>query len=83
MDSRDPAWPEDDEWGPWNLINFKDSFETRKHESLTLFERRCRHCKELLHGIPPRSCANEACQALNLLSGYEPVSFRQVADLTA
>lgn len=78
----DPAWPSEDEWGPWNLINHKDSFETRKHEELQLWERRCRHCKEALDGLPPRSCQNEGCQALNVIGGYEPTSFRQLGAIT-
>lgn len=76
----DPAWPEEDEWGPWNLINLKDSFETRKHESLELWERRCRHCKEELHGIPPKACASESCQALNVISGYVPHNFESLRE---
>ena len=78
VNDRDPAWPDEDEWGPWNLINHRDSFEERRHETLVLFERRCRHCKTILTEIPPEPCPKETCQAANLIGNYEPVSFRKV-----
>lgn len=77
--SWDPSWPDEDEWDAWGLADPRDPFETRKHKALVLFERRCRHCKSELRGLPPEECSRLECQAMNVLGDYEATSFKQLA----
>lgn len=77
--SHDPMYPEESEWGEWHQEDPKDSWETRKHAELIMYERRCRHCKFPLGGIPVQDCEQEDCKAANFLGGYEPTSLRKIA----